>query len=384
VAGIPKSLRDYDLDVDEPFDVDDEDMTASNFLTGLPGEPTEISGFISICKLSKILSQILEILYTTTDRRRAVAKMTHMQRLLNQWNDRHIGRKPTEHSSKTGETGRHLRDVYEQLLYHYCKWLLHRPALSFPTSTLQYKQSLRVCAEAGSAMISTAYQRPGILSFILTNPGAHSYSIWSAGVTVLFQYWDLQSRKISTTQDMERLRDETNKACDECVIVLNAISKSAQPGSQDRLHNLEDLIRTTCAIGDGSNVLLERANVSTSHPDGSVPAVVEASALGGALDPQITQTRNYAEGLSDMSSLFTPQGESVAISGCAINNPDADPDRTAPFDVLDDFNLDGNELFGSEWFPLGFSPEKVQLETFDLMQGAAQSIQYGDKRQRIS
>ncbi len=27
VAGIPKSLRDYDLDVDEPFDVDDEDMT---------------------------------------------------------------------------------------------------------------------------------------------------------------------------------------------------------------------------------------------------------------------------------------------------------------------------------------------------------------------
>jgi len=60
LAGIPKFLRDYDIDVEEPFDVDDEDTTPSNFLTGLPGERTQISGFISICKLSKIMSQILD------------------------------------------------------------------------------------------------------------------------------------------------------------------------------------------------------------------------------------------------------------------------------------------------------------------------------------
>jgi hypothetical protein len=371
LAGIPKFLRDYDIDVEEPFDVDDEDTTPSNFLTGLPGERTQISGFISICKLSKIMSQILEILYTTTDRRRSVAKMTSMQRLLNQWQDTHLGYPfgPSTTSSGSTENGQGplLIETYEQLLYHYTRWLLYRPALSFLTSSPRYKRSLSICTEASSAMITTAHRQPKILPLIPFNPGAHSFSLWSAGVTALFQHWDLRSRKDTTAEHLDRVQSETRASCENCTTVLRTLSTSEQPGAQDRVLNMEELLRTT--FSTTSNI-----PSPSTHTSNASTITTTALTLKRARSPPSEPNTHTHTPIPPLPPL-----------------PEEDMEIQPPSSFLDanlDLDLAATDFFSGEWFPLGFSPEKIQAETFDLMQVAGFEYGYedeghGDKRQRL-
>lgn len=41
----------------------------------------------------------------------------------------------------------------EQLLYHYIRWLIHRPGLALGRSEAQFASCLQTCTEAASAML---------------------------------------------------------------------------------------------------------------------------------------------------------------------------------------------------------------------------------------
>ena len=60
-------LRDIDITTDYPADVDDENLSNEGVSPGLPGEPTKISGALSLFRASRILAKALEQLYPSSN-----------------------------------------------------------------------------------------------------------------------------------------------------------------------------------------------------------------------------------------------------------------------------------------------------------------------------
>lgn len=62
-AGLPMLLRDDDITVDYPADIDDENISSHGVSPSLPGEITKISSALSFFRVAKILSATLTELY---------------------------------------------------------------------------------------------------------------------------------------------------------------------------------------------------------------------------------------------------------------------------------------------------------------------------------
>lgn len=58
--GLPKLLKDDDVQAEYPSDIDDEYITEKGFQPTLPGEYTRISGALALFRATRILSRILE------------------------------------------------------------------------------------------------------------------------------------------------------------------------------------------------------------------------------------------------------------------------------------------------------------------------------------
>lgn len=77
LAGLPRNLHEADITVAEPSDIDDDQISENGVAEGLPG-PTKIHRFISVCRLVRILSRVLDALYTTTQRKQASTRIAQM------------------------------------------------------------------------------------------------------------------------------------------------------------------------------------------------------------------------------------------------------------------------------------------------------------------
>ena len=56
-------MREEDISIEYPEDVDDENVTESGFLPTLPGESTRLSSALALFSASRILNKTLENLY---------------------------------------------------------------------------------------------------------------------------------------------------------------------------------------------------------------------------------------------------------------------------------------------------------------------------------
>ena len=77
--GIPRALHEADITIAEPSDIDDEYLTSTKVLNSLPGR-TKIHRFVSVCRLVRILSRTLDVLYTHNKRRHASTRIEQMVR----------------------------------------------------------------------------------------------------------------------------------------------------------------------------------------------------------------------------------------------------------------------------------------------------------------
>lgn len=59
-------LRENDIDIELPADVDDENVTETGFVPAVPGESTRLSTGLALLEASKILGKVLEVLYPST------------------------------------------------------------------------------------------------------------------------------------------------------------------------------------------------------------------------------------------------------------------------------------------------------------------------------
>ena len=63
LTGLPVLLREDDIRIEYPTDVDDENVTETEYLPTLPGESTRISSALALFSASRILTKVLEKLY---------------------------------------------------------------------------------------------------------------------------------------------------------------------------------------------------------------------------------------------------------------------------------------------------------------------------------
>lgn len=64
--GLPKLLKDADIETEEPSDVDDENVNERGFQATLPGESTKLSSALALFRAARILSKVLDELYPAT------------------------------------------------------------------------------------------------------------------------------------------------------------------------------------------------------------------------------------------------------------------------------------------------------------------------------
>lgn len=118
--------------------------------------------FLQYVSLGKKLSRILDLLYTTTQRRDGARKITDLDRDLRVWNQNlkansilfDIGVTGLQHSSDGTNHSYESTTIWLQLMANITMTLIHRPGLSFDDTTPEFGNCLRACLDSGSAILS--------------------------------------------------------------------------------------------------------------------------------------------------------------------------------------------------------------------------------------
>lgn len=145
--GLPKVIHDADVDTDYPVDCELIESTATELSLPLPGESTSIGVYITLVRLSRLLSRTLAELYTTTERRDSVRKMELLRDEVKAWSQSFL------HGQSTLST---IQGLWMSLAEDYMTVLIHRPGLTFDPTTRPFSECLQICTAACSRIISSA------------------------------------------------------------------------------------------------------------------------------------------------------------------------------------------------------------------------------------
>ncbi|KFY11492.1 hypothetical protein V492_04434 [Pseudogymnoascus sp. VKM F-4246] len=327
IAGSPKSLRDQDIDADGPSEVDDDLVSAEGYVAALPGEPTGMMAFVALVKVSRILSQTLEILYTTTNRRGTPAKIKSLDRLLDQWANvlpEHLQvsfaemaqMSPEEALADLGQGAPEV--VFIQLVYLYVRLLIHRPALSFKPQTDQSQASLLKCMEVNiQTLLLLSHFKQYLLVFDI-NPGAHVYTVWQCGLMLMYGLLELRDEKerlgtTGTTKFELAARQSTHT----CLELLEHMLSCGRDGERVRAQNIRDILTATAPLLQPTSI---------SEPS-SISSVIEGQSNASSAYATAPQLSSGGVQLSNSpySRLLTVKdnllGSGSPLASHTLNNP---------------------------------------------------------------
>jgi hypothetical protein len=133
LTGMPVLLRDSDIEIEYPADIDDENVTESGFLPTLPGESTRISSALALFGAARILNKALEDLYPSKAGYDVhVAKLRSVAGQLDEWLHGlppHLRLEFSQDKPSTNVTS--SRSPLLSLVYYFIRSLIHRPAVCF-------------------------------------------------------------------------------------------------------------------------------------------------------------------------------------------------------------------------------------------------------------
>lgn len=86
MLGLPKLLKDEDVDTEYPSDIDDEYVSKEGFSHTLPGDSTKISSALALFKSSRILSKVLGAVYPiSSSHELSYSKLKELESDLDSW-----------------------------------------------------------------------------------------------------------------------------------------------------------------------------------------------------------------------------------------------------------------------------------------------------------
>jgi hypothetical protein len=86
MLGLPKLLRDEEIDAEYPSDIDDEHVSVEGFLPTPPGDSTKISSALALFRCSRVLAQVLDVEYSTsTSHELSYTRLRDLEEELDAW-----------------------------------------------------------------------------------------------------------------------------------------------------------------------------------------------------------------------------------------------------------------------------------------------------------
>lgn len=86
MLGLPKLLREDEIETEYPSDIDDEFVSDEGFLPTLPGDSTKISSSLALFRVSRVLSQVLDVEYcSATSHELSNSKLRDLEEELDAW-----------------------------------------------------------------------------------------------------------------------------------------------------------------------------------------------------------------------------------------------------------------------------------------------------------
>lgn len=218
--GLPKLLKEDDVQVEYPSDTDDDYLTEKGFQPTLPGESTRISSALALFRATRILARVLEKNYpTATSYDLSLQQMATLESELTEWYESlppHLRLNFKQDKPSTDVTG--SRSPLLALVYYYIRTLIYRPAVG---STLGPKAApaLLAIGDASKHIIQIVQlldERSMSFSFCLNKADL----LTLCGMSLLYQTIELK-------QDGRLMRE------DERLVnaVLKMLCSGAAPGS---------------------------------------------------------------------------------------------------------------------------------------------------------
>lgn len=195
--------------------VNHDQISASSLEFPLPGERSQVDSALCMFGLARIVGKTLERLYTTTNRRGGVAKISQLQADLDLW-ERSLPPEPDESSAGEVAATETLDRLFLRVALCVATVHIHRPALAFTDADPQFSDSLRACGRASAKLITLVSQvaprepehspapQGSVLKSLVTLLYPNGMSmLWQAGLTILFARWKGQAVMGSDAQDRE-------------------------------------------------------------------------------------------------------------------------------------------------------------------------------------
>jgi len=220
--GLPKLLKEEDIQAEYPCDTDDEYVTEKGFQPTLPGEYTRLSNALALFRATRILAKVLEKNYPASSSYEiSLQQMASLESELDAWYHQlpsHLRLTFVQDKPSTDVTG--SRSPLLALAYYYIRTLIYRPAVG---SNLGPKAASALVSIGSSSkhivQITQLLEERGMtFSFCLNRTDL----LVVCGMTLLYHSIDLK-------QDSKIMRD------DERLVnaVIRILDKTDASGSFD-------------------------------------------------------------------------------------------------------------------------------------------------------
>lgn len=222
ILGLPKLMKEDDIQAEYPADLDDEYVTEKGFQPTLPGEYTRLSSALALFRATRVLAKVLEKNYpAATSHELSLQQMSSLETELDAWYDTlpsHLKLNFVQDKPSTDVTG--SRSPLLALAYYYIRTLIYRPAVG---SSLGPKAAPALISISTSSkhiiqIIQLLEERGMTFSFCLNKTDI----LVVCGLTLLYQAMDLH-------KDSKLMRD------DERLVngVVQLLGKAKAPGTLD-------------------------------------------------------------------------------------------------------------------------------------------------------
>lgn len=285
IHGLPKLIHDADVDTDYPVDCELTESASAELSLPLPGESTSIGGFITLVRLSRLLSRTLAELYTTTERRDSVGKMELLRDELKAW------RQGVPHGQSSLST---VQGLWMSLAEEYLMVLIHRPGLTFDPATRPFSECLRICTASCSRIVHAA---TSLESFRFA-PGVGaplSSLVFQCALMVVFNHCQASSREDANKDGVFRAISFLTECTGKIVFVRSHQLLAALSDAVGLLHSLSQ------AINGGPHV-----SAPLSHDNGLITSTSSAGQVNMGEEMQLeTPTSIFGMGVdgSDLGEL---------------------------------------------------------------------------------
>ncbi|KAF2817710.1 uncharacterized protein BDZ99DRAFT_432017 [Mytilinidion resinicola] len=275
--GLPKLLREEDVECEYPADADDEYVTEKGFLPTLPGEFTKLSSALALFRVTRVLAKTLQELYpASASHEISFRALTSLADELEDWLNNlapHLRLHFQQDKPSTNVTS--SRSPILSLAYHHIRSLVYRPAV---LANIGDRGSSALVAVADSSksivqIVQLLDERNLSFSFCLNR----NEILVQAGFGLLFQTLNLN-------QDGKLMKDCQRTVCS----VIEMLDRNSATGAAD-------FRRVGCSM------------VAVPRAEKALPITLSRHNSEGSMPAPADTFRATQKHLKAIASRFTPK-----------------------------------------------------------------------------